>query len=1179
MNMRIHYYYIYIAALLLLASCSDTVVEDAQTAARDAMELRAEICQQYTTRANDGGFADGDQIGVYIVNYKDEAPQPLQPSGNHADNVCFTYDEASGKWTGSYQIYWKDKKTPIDAYGYYPFDAELSSTSAYPFSVQQNQRDNLKTGRHLLGYEASDFLWAKKEGVTPTAGAITLQHQHLMAGIKVILTEGFGFDEGEWNEVHKSVLVKNTITDCTINLQTGIVTPANAETKSITSLQYGGGREGTTFRAVVVPQTIAAKTNLLAITVGGKTYQFKRKEPMVYYPGKLHQFTIEVRKSLDTGDYQFNLISESVTVWDNDPVSHDGSTREYITVHVVEGEYLGDVITRMGLDPKEIINLKLTGTIVGNRAFTYMKEQMPYLEALNMKELRTKNITTRRWESGWGELPYGLPIEADDWLPSMYGMYYLSYVTWPDSIKGVCSFSSCNLRGSLIFPEGLEYIDGDFGGTSGFYDSQTPALSGELYIPSTVKYIANNAFSGTALSGEVVLPEHMTYLGAGAFSGCEFLTGNIHIPNGLTEVYGTFAPNMTAKVVRIPQGVKKVYGIGGQYSSIVFPEGVEYIADCGSSSLTQDVHLPSTLKRLQGNEIGAHWGAFQGSNFAHINLPEGLEFIEESTFEGCNLQDTITLPSTIIQIQERAFASCTKLEAVVLPRHLEEIKANAFENCRSLYYVRCLNPVPPVLSSWAFNGVEKNECALVVPEGSVNAYRNAPGWREFKRISTYQNFVCRPMQAKLLNKSNTRTVVLNSNGSWKVTHCPDWIHPSVKAGYKKKEFTVRIDEMPHGSSDRRDSIVFTLTDKTDEQGNPITCYYTVQQFDYEYDEDTQMTLQQATKGNNGGINIVFLGDGYDAEDIAKGNFLQDMREGMEYFFAVEPYKTYREYFNVYADMAMSYESGVQSSVDIWRQTKFNTIYGAGGNGRLEVHPNDVMDYVLNQVSGTAVTPSNVNQSLIVCVPNDDAYEGIAVLYGSGAAVAFAPHSRYGYPNDYRGIIQHEAGGHGFGKLGDEYVYHRDNIFTCTCVCCGHAAQVEENKQMGWYSNLSLSGRYKEVEWSHLIFDPRYSDIVDIYEGAYMHGRGIYRSEVNSCMNNNVPYYSTISRQAIVERIMQYSGETFDFETFVANDSRQMGDKFLTRSGGAFGGTAMQGRPPIVIKGSPIDNLKKKGGKR
>ena len=75
----------------------------------------------------------------------------------------------------------------------------------------------------------------------------------------------------------------------------------------------------------------------------------------------------------------------------------------------------------------------------------------------------------------------------------------------------------------------------------------------------------------------------------------------------------------------------------------------------------------------------------------------------------------------------------------------------------------------------------------------------------------------------------------------------------------------------------------------------------------------------------------------------------------------------------------------------------------------------------------------------------------------------------------------------------------------------------------------------EVGWSHFIFHPKYSNVVDIYEGGYFHTRGVYRSEPTSCMNNNIPYYSAISRQAMVERIMEYAGETFDLEEFIAKD--------------------------------------------
>ena len=52
----------------------------------------------------------------------------------------------------------------------------------------------------------------------------------------------------------------------------------------------------------------------------------------------------------------------------------------------------------------------------------------------------------------------------------------------------------------------------------------------------------------------------------------------------------------------------------------------------------------------------------------------------------------------------------------------------------------------------------------------------------------------------------------------------------------------------------------------------------------------------------------------------------------------------------------------------------------------------------------------------------------------------------------------------------------------------------------------------------------------------MHSRGVFRSEYNSCMNNCIPYYSTISRELIVRRIKSYAGEEFSFEDFADLDN-------------------------------------------
>ena len=469
---------------------------------------------------------------------------------------------------------------------------------------------------------------------------------------------------------------------------------------------------------------------------------------------------------------------------------------------------------------------------------------------------------------------------------------------------------------------------------------------------------------------------------------------------------------------------------------------------------------------------------------------------------------------------------------------------------------------------------------MVVPEDAVEAYKNAEGWREFKRISAYRNFVCRPMRAKLLNKSNVRDIVLNADEAWTVKECPSWVHLDKTSGYKKTELKATIDAMEHGAGDREGLVVFKLN-RNDVDGNPITCTFQVQQFDYEIEEDETVTLHTASKGQRGGIDILFVGDGYDAEDIARGTYRSDMEQEMEYFFGVEPYKTYSDYFNVHAAMSMSYESGVVDSPDKWRNTKFGITYGAGNNGRLLVDFDGIAGYVLGDITDGPITDSNFGRSLVICVPNSDAYEGLTAMYADGSAIAVCPHSNWDYPNDARGIIQHEAGGHGWAKLDDEYIYHRALIQTCSCVCCTHVDDVKSMQSMGWGRNLSLNGKYQDVPWTHLIFDSRYGDIVDIYEGGHMHSDGIYRSEVNSCMNNNVPYFSSWSRQLIVERILWAAGEAFDFETFVSKDSREMGSKFLTRGVSDTQPQAnvkaihSDSHGPVIRQGKPSDYIKKR----
>ena len=121
---------------------------------------------------------------------------------------------------------------------------------------------------------------------------------------------------------------------------------------------------------------------------------------------------------------------------------------------------------------------------------------------------------------------------------------------------------------------------------------------------------------------------------------------------------------------------------------------------------------------------------------------------------------------------------------------------------------------------------------------------------------------------------------------------------------------------------------------------------------------------------------------------------------------------------------------------------------------------------------------------------------------------------------------------------------------------------------GWFQNLSLTGKMSDVPWRDFIFHEKYSGFVDIFEGGYMHSRGVFRSEQNSCMNNEIPYYSTISRYEIVKRIMEYAGEPFSFDKFVENDIVEAVAETAATKGGNIGmdsrSASMNSHEPVFM---------------
>jgi hypothetical protein len=483
------------------------------------------------------------------------------------------------------------------------------------------------------------------------------------------------------------------------------------------------------------------------------------------------------------------------------------------------------------------------------------------------------------------------------------------------------------------------------------------------------------------------------------------------------------------------------------------------------------------------------------------------------------------------------------LTGLVFHKDVAVIDQYAFARCYSLNSIVCEGEEPPVVVDDAFLGVPKDNFTVEVPKGCVEKYRNARGWSDFKRIAEYSNFVCRPAAACALNNVHKEQLVLNADGAWTVTSKPEWVTLSSTSGTGKTSITATFQPLSHGAGNRTGDVVFEMTTG----GKTVTTSCKLSQYDYQYEEDSYLALQTATKGQRGGIDIVFVGDGYDGASISDGSYLDLVRYQTECFFAIEPYKSMRDYFNVYVTFPLSQERGV-NTMYTYVNNRFGTLQGFSSlldnsqrnytSLQLIMETDEVRDYV---VENTPVDEENLWQTLIIAVPNSTDYEGNTVYCNGGPNIAICPPSEQAYPRDTRGVIQHEAGGHAFAYLGDEMIVR--NAFAPTSV----KNDIEEKHGWGWYPNLATTGKLNSVPWAEFIFDPDYSDYVDVFEGAYGFTRGIYRPEANSCMNYGIPYYNTPSRLAIYRRILDYAGEEFRMENFRAQDTFEWGATEITRA--------------------------------
>lgn len=288
-----------------------------------------------------------------------------------------------------------------------------------------------------------------------------------------------------------------------------------------------------------------------------------------------------------------------------------------------------------------------------------------------------------------------------------------------------------------------------------------------------------------------------------------------------------------------------------------------------------------------------------------------------------------------------------------------------------------------------------------------------------------------------------------------------------------------------------------------------------------YSNGQKLVLNQANaSGCSNYFNIVILGDGYQKKDLAVGGkFERSARSAMDSFFSIEPYKSFKDRFNVYMVAYESADEGTDiKSSGIEKNTYFGSYCQGGGNTAAYVA--DTAPVINAVKAAVGSSDAQYYRSIAILLINTDepagstgypfrdAKSGFANGYASFAIAALAANS-----TGTNGLVKHEAGGHAFGRLADEY-YTNGNTASSD-----NKTDLSNWHAKGWYWNVNHSNLGNYYKFTNSAYS---SSEVSYIEGAWGYEYGMYRPTQGGMMQGSTGVFNAPSRHAIYHRIITES---------------------------------------------------------
>ena len=471
----------------------------------------------------------------------------------------------------------------------------------------------------------------------------------------------------------------------------------------------------------------------------------------------------------------------------------------------------------------------------------------------------------------------------------------------------------------------------------------------------------------------------------------------------------------------------------------------------------------------------------------------GMEYSSTGAFENSSNLVSIALPDSVTKMYDYTFYECRNLQSVELPNNLQFIGEMAFYNCTSL-------------------------TEITLPASVTN-------------IDDAAFYDCRNLTR--VNSLATTPPMLGDDVF--TSDVTIYVPESALGDYLQNSSWNKYNIATLSGDCNDDAEIYAPNDP-----NYVSTDYSA--------NGKYVALQSATEGN--GIDIVLMGDGYSDRQVASGRYEADMRKAMDVFFGKEPFTSFRHLFNVYMVTCISKREGCSNDYT-YGETALNCKVKSDGVS-VSADTGDVYSYA-KEIFGEQEYDYNdgprIDESTLIVIMNSNAYVGVCYMsqpkynttknYGNGSSLSFF--SLCGNDELFANLLIHEACGHGFAKLGDEYFSSGNGAINNR-----YYFEMKDFEQWGWYKNVdSTIGEpltAQTIKWRHFLTDYRYADLVSIYEGAYTFAKNAYRPSEESIMRHvrgSDGEFNAPSREAIYYRIHKLAyGDSwvYNFEDFAAYDA-------------------------------------------